>query len=108
MQVLKLQAQPWDILLTLKSKLWVLESVDRESLCVFVWDCKIYQFVACSNMSVAMKVNSWWDLFQSIAPAMLLPLLYQCKFDNIQVYQERKKQRLASILTSSCSDTQAK
>lgn len=108
MQVLKLQAEPWDISLTSQRKLWVLGPVDRAPLCVFVWDCKICQFVACSNVPVVIQVNSRWDLFQSIAPAMLLPLLYKRKFDNIQVYQERKKQRLAANRVSSCSDAQVK
>lgn len=107
MQVLQLQAEPWDISLTSQMKLLVLGPVDRKPLCVFVWDCKICQFVACSDMSVAIQVNSRWDLFQSIAPAVLLPLLYKRKFDNVQVCQERKKQRLAAILAS-CSDTPAK
>jgi len=107
MHVLKLQAEPWDISLTSQRELWVLGPVDREPLCVFVWDCKACQFVACSEMSVVMQVNRRWDLFPSITPTALLPLLYKRKFDNIQVLAERKKKRLASILASSCSNTPA-
>jgi hypothetical protein len=53
-----------------------LEPVDREPLCVCVWDSKIDQFLACSDMSVAVQVSRRWDVFQSIAPAVLVPLLY--------------------------------
>jgi tRNA (guanine-N(7)-)-methyltransferase subunit TRM82 len=108
MQVLKLQAEPWDISLTLQRELWVLQPVRGESLCIFVWDCTVLQFVASSGTSVMAQVNSRWDLFQSIAPTKLLPVLYKRKFDKIQTYQERKKQRLASGVASSCSNTPTK
>ena len=108
MQVLQLQAEPWDISLTLQRELWVLEPVRGESLCIFVWDCTVLQFVASSGTSVMAQVNSRWDLFQSIAPTKLLPVLYKRKFDKIQTYQERKKQRLASGVASSCSSTPTK
>lgn len=106
-QILKLQAEPWDISLTSQGELWILGPFDREPLSVFVWDCKVCRFVACSEMSLVLHVNSRWDLFQSVTPTILLPLLYKRKFDNIQVYQERKRQRLSCILASSCSDTLA-
>jgi hypothetical protein len=61
--------------------------------------------LAATCQLLAVQVNSRWDLFQNIAPAVLLPLLYKHKVDNIKVYQESKKQRLAGILASSCSDT---
>ena len=108
MQVLKLQAEPWDLSLTSQRELWVLEPVHRESLCIFVWDCKVLQFVACSGMSVTAQVNSRWDLFQNIAPTKLLPVLYKRKFDNIQSHQQEKKQRLASSVASSCSNIPTK
>jgi tRNA (guanine-N(7)-)-methyltransferase subunit TRM82 len=107
MQILKLQAEPWDISLTSQGQLWVLGPVSREPLCIFVWDCTCCQFVSCSQMSIVLQVNSRYELFQTITPTVLLPLLYKRKFDNIQVYQERKKQRLLGVLASSCSNTLA-
>jgi FOG: WD40 repeat len=107
MQVLKLQAEPWDLSLTPQRELWVLGPVHGESLCIFVWDCKVLQFVACSEISVAAQVNSRWDLFQSITPTKLLPVLYKRKFDNIQGHQQGKKQRLVST-ASSCSNIPTK
>lgn len=108
MQVLRLQAEPWDISLTSQRELWVLGPVPGESLCIFVWDYKVLQFVACSGTSVTAQVNSRWDLFQSIAPTKLLSVLYKRKFDNIQGHQERKKQRFASSVASSCSNLPTK
>ncbi|GFG28999.1 hypothetical protein Cfor_00653 [Coptotermes formosanus] len=107
MQVLKLQTEPWDISLTSQRELWVLGPLRGESLCIFVWDCNVRQFVACGGTSVMAQVNNRWDLFQSIAPTKLLSVLYKRKFDNIQS-QERKKQRLASSVASSCSDIPTK
>lgn len=107
MQILKLQAEPWDISLASHGELWILGPIDREPLSVFVWDCKVCQFVGCSEMSVVLQVNSRWDLFQSITQTSFLPLLYKRKFDNIQVYKEQKKLRLSGILASSCSNTLA-
>ena len=108
MQVLELQAEPWDLSLTSRRELWVLGPVHGEPLCIFVWDCKVLQFVACSGMSVTAQVNSRWDLFQSIAPTKLLPVLYKRKFDNIQSHQQGKKQRLPSSVASSCSNVPTK
>lgn len=107
MQVLELQAEPWDLSLTSQRELWVLGPVHREPLCIFVWDCKVLQFVACSGMSVTAQVNSRWDLFQSIAQTKLLPVLYKRKFDNIQS-QQGKKQRLANSVASSYSNIPTK
>lgn len=108
MQVLKLQAEPWDLSLTSRRELWVLGPVHGESLCIFEWDCKALQFVACSGMSVTAQVNSRWDLFQSITPTKLLPVLYKRKFDNTQGHQQGKKHRLLSSLASSCSNIPTK
>ncbi|KDR13295.1 tRNA (guanine-N(7)-)-methyltransferase non-catalytic subunit WDR4 [Zootermopsis nevadensis] len=107
MHILKLQAEPWDISLTSQGELWILGPFNTEPLSVFMWDFKVCQFVACKERSVVLQVNSRWDLFQSVTPTILLPLLYKRKFDNIQIYQERKRQRLSGILASSCSNTLA-
>ncbi|KAJ4436065.1 tRNA (guanine-N(7)-)-methyltransferase non-catalytic subunit wdr4 [Periplaneta americana] len=105
-QILTLPAEPWDISLN-SYQLWIIEPVEKEPLCIFLWDSECCQFVFCSEpklLSILSQINSRWDLFQGVIPTTILPQLYKRKFDNLQVYQERKKLRLSGICSSSCTN----
>ncbi|KAJ9588336.1 hypothetical protein L9F63_018262 [Diploptera punctata] len=97
-QTIKLDNEPWDIL-CFDKHLWVIGPSVNEFLHVFDWDINTCQFKNCVEeniLSVVSSVNNKESLFKDVSPTCVLTLLYKRKFDNVQEYQNRKKQRLAN------------
>ncbi|PSN41202.1 tRNA (guanine-N(7)-)-methyltransferase non-catalytic subunit WDR4 [Blattella germanica] len=101
-QVIKLQAEPWDII-CFDEYLWIIGPFQIKSLLVFTWDNKTSQFVEVVEkeiLSVVEQVNGREDMFKNAVVSNELTLLYKRRFDNVQEYQKRKKQRLLGGLDS--------
>ncbi|XP_049963992.1 tRNA (guanine-N(7)-)-methyltransferase non-catalytic subunit WDR4 [Schistocerca serialis cubense] len=101
LNVLALDVEPWDILLTENQELWCLASVERHPVSVYMYNDKTSEFlpngqsVDCKSEFLANSFNSKWDLFKSVPPPMIEPVMHKRRFDDLQEYKERKRQRLA-------------
>lgn len=101
-QTIRLQVEPWDIL-CINKHLWIIGPRDREFLCVFDWDTNTRKFKTSGEegiLSVVTSINSKEGLFRNAFPATVLTLLYKRRYDNVQEYQNRKRQRLASCTST--------
>lgn len=98
--ILKMDVVPWDIHFFSSEALCVLNCVLNEPLKIMTVDTKSGTISWntskldewCKNF--LLFVNNKWSLFKGIKVNDLVPTLYKRKLDNVQEYQERKKQRL--------------
>ena len=97
-QTIRLQFEPWDMM-CFDRCFWILGPLENEFLSLFEWNTNISEFEKCTkeNMSsIVQSVNKKNELFKNADPTTFVTLLYKRRYDNVQEYQNRKKQRLAS------------
>lgn len=102
LNILTLDVEPWDILLTGSGELLCLASIEKRPVSVYIFNEKTSEFLSdeqsvdCKLKFLVSSFNSKWVLFKNVPPPKIEPVMHKRRFDDLQEYKERKRHRLAS------------
>lgn len=92
---INLEIVPWSIKLTKKNILWLLSTSEKIDLHAKIWNKEMQRFIDTNDNSIDNTIKIINEqVFNNVNTSNILTLLYKRKFDNVQVYLERKQARL--------------